>query len=75
MLYNVYNGLFKLKDVKKWVFYKIINREIESNIVYEDDLVIAFRYISATYGHTLVVPKETLWKYFWVGWWDCRTSL
>lgn len=41
------------------IFTKIINREIESNIIYEDDLVIAFLDISqATYGHTLVVPKK-----------------
>ncbi|NLN51118.1 MAG: HIT family protein [Acholeplasmataceae bacterium] len=41
------------------VFKKIINREIESNIVYEDDLVIAFLDISqATKAHTLVVPKK-----------------
>lgn len=41
------------------IFKKIINREIESNIVYEDDLVIAFLDISqATKGHTLVVPKK-----------------
>lgn len=40
------------------IFTKIINREIKSNIVYEDDLVIAFLDISqATKGHTLVVPK------------------
>lgn len=41
------------------VFKKIINKEIESHIVYEDDLVIAFLDISqATKGHTLVVPKK-----------------
>lgn len=41
------------------IFKKIINREIESNIVYEDDLVIAFLDISqVTKGHTLVVPKK-----------------
>src|SRR5690554_371986 len=42
------------------VFTKIIKREIPSNIVYEDDLVIAFLDISqTTKGHTLVVPKKT----------------
>lgn len=41
------------------IFKKIINREIKSNIVYEDDLVIAFLDISqVTKGHTLVVPKK-----------------
>ncbi len=41
------------------IFLKIINREIPSNIVYEDDQVIAFLDISqVTKGHTLVVPKK-----------------
>lgn len=40
------------------IFTKIINRELPANIVYEDDLVIAFLDISqVTKGHTLVVPK------------------
>ncbi|MBR3842612.1 MAG: histidine triad nucleotide-binding protein [Christensenellaceae bacterium] len=41
------------------IFCKIINREIPSTIVYEDDLVIAFEDISAQAPvHTLVVPKK-----------------
>lgn len=41
------------------IFEKIINREIPSYIVYEDDYVIAFLDIQqTTKGHTLVVPKE-----------------
>ena len=41
------------------VFEKIIHREIPSNIVYEDDLAIAFLDLSqVTKGHTLVVPKQ-----------------
>lgn len=41
------------------IFTKIIKREIPANIIYEDDLVIAFLDISqATLGHTLVVPKR-----------------
>lgn len=41
------------------VFTKIINREIPANIVYEDNIVIAFLDISqATPGHVLVVPKK-----------------
>ncbi len=40
------------------IFCKIINKEIPSNIVYEDDKVIAILDISqATKGHTLVIPK------------------
>ena len=41
------------------IFTKIIKREIPANIIYEDDLVIAFLDISqATLGHTLVVTKH-----------------
>ena len=40
------------------LFCKIINRDIPSNIVYEDDKILAILDISqATYGHTLVIPK------------------
>lgn len=41
------------------IFCKIINKEIPSYIVYEDEIVIAFLDISqSTKGHTLVVPKK-----------------
>ncbi|CCV63646.1 Histidine triad (HIT) superfamily protein [Alteracholeplasma palmae J233] len=41
------------------IFTKIINREIPSYIVYEDDLVLAFLDITqASKGHTLVVTKN-----------------
>lgn len=41
------------------IFCSIINSEIPSSIVYEDDKVIAFLDISqVTVGHTLVVPKK-----------------
>ncbi len=41
------------------IFCKIINKEIEANVVFEDDKVIAFldAYPKAK-GHTLIVPKE-----------------
>ena len=40
------------------IFCKIINKEIPSKIVYEDERVLAILDISqATYGHTLVMPK------------------
>jgi len=40
------------------IFTKIINREVPANIVYEDDVVIAFLTIEPiNHGHTLVVPK------------------
>ena len=41
------------------IFTKIINREVPSKIIYEDDIVIAFLDISqATPGHSLVVTKK-----------------
>ena len=41
------------------IFCKIINKEIPSKTIYEDDLVIAILDLSqATYGHTLVMPKK-----------------
>ena len=40
------------------IFTKIINKEIPADIVYEDDVVLAFLDINPTnHGHTLVVPK------------------
>lgn len=40
------------------IFTKIINREIPADIVYEDDVVIAFLTIApVNSGHTLIVPK------------------
>lgn len=41
------------------IFCRIISKEIKSNIVYEDDDVIAFLVINpVSRGHTLVVPKR-----------------
>lgn len=41
------------------IFCKIINRELESSIVYEDDIAIAFMDIQpVNEGHTLVIPKK-----------------
>jgi histidine triad (HIT) family protein len=43
------------------VFTKIINREIPSKIVYEDDLVIAFHDIQPIAPvHILIVPKKEI---------------
>lgn len=43
------------------IFTKIINREIPSDIVYEDDLVIAFKDISPQAPvHILIVPKKEI---------------
>lgn len=41
------------------IFEKIIAREIPAEIVYEDDIVLAFLDIApVNHGHTLVVPKK-----------------
>ncbi|MBP6914026.1 HIT family protein [Candidatus Parcubacteria bacterium] len=41
------------------IFCKIINNEIPSYKIYEDDLVVAFLDINPlTQGHTLIVPKK-----------------
>lgn len=43
------------------IFTKIINREIPADIVYEDDLALAFRDINAQAPtHVLVIPKEEI---------------
>jgi len=43
------------------VFTKIINREIPADIVYEDDLCLAFRDINPRAPvHLLVIPKKPL---------------
>ena len=43
------------------IFGKIIRREIPANIVYEDDLAIAFKDISPQApAHILVIPKKPI---------------
>jgi len=40
------------------IFTKIINREIPADIIYEDDIVLAFLDIQPVNpGHTLIIPK------------------
>lgn len=47
--------------MSKTLFEKIIAREIPANIVYEDDLVLAFRDIKPQAPtHVLVVPKKVI---------------
>jgi len=47
--------------MSKTLFEKIIAREIPAAIVYEDDLVIAFRDIKpAAPVHVLIVPKKPI---------------
>jgi len=43
------------------IFTKIINREIPAEIVYEDDLCLAFRDVSPQAPvHVLLIPKKTV---------------
>lgn len=43
------------------IFYKIAKGEIPTNVVYEDDVVMAFLDTSqVTKGHTLVIPKKPI---------------
>ncbi len=41
------------------IFCKIANKELESKIIYEDEVVVAFLDVNPTSnGHTLIVPKK-----------------
>jgi histidine triad (HIT) family protein len=47
----------------KTLFSKIINREIPADIVYEDDLCLAFRDINPQAPvHILLIPKQAIVK-------------
>lgn len=47
------------------IFTKIIKREIPADIVYEDDIIIAFLDIKPiNHGHTLIVPKKPFTNIF-----------
>ncbi|WP_416325831.1 HIT family protein [[Eubacterium] hominis] len=49
----------KKEGLRMCIFCSIVNNEIPSSKVYEDDLVLAFLDISqVTKGHTLVIPKQ-----------------
>ena len=50
-------------DNQVTLFTKIINREIPAEIIYEDDLCIAFRDVNPQAPlHALLVPKQVLTK-------------
>ncbi|NER08761.1 MAG: histidine triad nucleotide-binding protein [Okeania sp. SIO3C4] len=52
-----------MSDPNVTLFTKIIQREIPANIVYEDELAIAFRDISPQAPvHILIVPKKPIPK-------------
>jgi histidine triad (HIT) family protein len=47
--------------MSKDVFQKIIDREIPASVVYEDELVLAFRDVNAQAPvHVLMIPKKAL---------------
>jgi len=47
--------------MSKTLFEKIIAREIPANIVYEDDLVLAFRDVKPQAPvHALIIPKKPI---------------
>jgi histidine triad (HIT) family protein len=47
--------------MSKTLFEKIVSREIPAHVLYEDDLVIAFRDIKpASPVHALIVPKKPI---------------
>jgi len=49
------------RNMSETIFSKIIRREIPADIVYEDDLALAFRDINAQAPtHILVIPKKLI---------------
>ncbi|MFB2971547.1 histidine triad nucleotide-binding protein [Aerosakkonema sp. BLCC-F183] len=52
-----------MTDTKDTIFGKIIRREIRADIVYEDDLALAFKDINPQAPvHILVIPKKPIAK-------------
>ncbi|MCL1470728.1 histidine triad nucleotide-binding protein [Argonema antarcticum] len=52
-----------MSEVKDTIFSKIIRREIPADIVYEDDLALAFKDVNPQAPvHILVIPKQPLAK-------------
>jgi histidine triad (HIT) family protein len=52
-----------MSETKETIFSKIIRREIPADIVYEDDLAIAFKDVNPQAPvHILVIPKEAIAK-------------
>jgi histidine triad (HIT) family protein len=50
-----------MSEIQETIFSKIIKREIPADIVYEDELAIAFRDINPQAPvHVLVIPKQPI---------------
>lgn len=53
----------RMSETTETIFSKIIRREIPANIVYEDDLALAFKDVNPQAPvHILVIPKKPLAK-------------
>jgi histidine triad (HIT) family protein len=51
----------RFEAMSKTLFEKIIDREIPATVVYEDDLVLAFRDVKAQAPtHVLIIPKKSI---------------
>lgn len=56
-----FKHLYCLENMSETIFSKIIRREIPTDIVYEDDLTLAFKDISPKAPvHILVIPKKPI---------------
>lgn len=52
-----------MSEITETIFSKIIRREIPADIVYEDDLALAFKDVNPQAPvHILVIPKEPIAK-------------
>jgi histidine triad (HIT) family protein len=53
----------RMSETTETIFNKIIRREIPANIVYEDDLALAFKDVNPQAPvHILVIPKKPIAK-------------
>lgn len=60
---RVLSSIVKMSETRETIFSKIIRREIPADIVYEDDLALAFRDVNPQAPvHILVIPKQAIAK-------------
>lgn len=61
----MYQNAVSCAHMEDSIFTKIIKREIPAEILYEDDLTLAFLDIApVSPGHTLVIPKKQIQNIF-----------
>ena len=64
--------MLEVKELKDCLFCKIANKEIESDIVFENDKVMVFKDVSpAAPVHLLVIPKKHISSIMEIGKMDC----